>query len=539
MTIANLMRAVAIWVVLLLGASLIVYRVFRLEPSHSDLLVVSKWRDGKRIERRLAHQQELERLPPNSTVDEIIAEAPVLGRSPLLFGASFRPVWEGIKVTLDARTAVLIPEELVQLAAYEPRYRLGRHSIVLGLERDRVLAELGRELGVQPSELLLRGQFRRISLVRRHPSPKPPIELNRETLDHAVASAARYLARALEPSGAYRYEVDVFTNQNLEGYSWPRHAGATWFVAQAAAHTRDRTLERSARNAAQYMLDTASRRCGAARCIGEGKRVNVGSAALGLLALVELIETGYASEFKVAAVELAEFLRNQQRPDGEFMHEFDLSRNAPVDVQHPYFTGEAALALSRMHRITQDPRDLEAARSALDFLVDRPSWALLAHYFWGSEHWTCQAMADLWTRSANERAMRFCLDWQIDNRALMDEANPRTGAITSNPYLATRYTSSASRTEAAVATLEAALKTDLPKTEIAELEDGIRRTLRFLINVQFTPGPSHLFVEPMLPYGGFPGGSLDYHVRIDYPQHAGAALLRYRKLLAERQQAAP
>lgn len=536
MRLAPLMRALVIWALLLLVASLIVARAFELGPTHTRVLVVSDWREGKRIARRFVRAQELKPLPPTSTADEIVAEGPVLGRSQLLFGASFRPVAEGVEVSLDHRSAVLTPEELVQLGAYEPRYRLGRHTIVLGLDRDRVLAELARDLSIEPSELLLRGRFRRISLTRQHPSPLPARELNRENLHHAILSAAQHLSRALEPNGAYRYEIDTFTNQGRAGYSWPRHAGATWFLAQAAAQTRDPSLETSAKRAAQHMLHVASQRCGDKRCIGEGTRANVGSAALGLLALVELIEAGSAPEFKSAALELAEFLRSQQRPDGEFMHEFDVPRSKPIDVQRPYFTGEAALALSRMHRVTQDPRDLEAARRALDFLVYRPPWAILALYFWGSEHWTCQAMADLWTRSANDVAMRFCLDWQIYNRALMNGANPPTGAITSNPYLATRYTSSASRTEAAVATLEAARSASLPDAEVTALENGIRRTLHFLLNVQFTPGPTHLFLEPTLAYGGFPGGSLDYHVRIDYPQHAGAALLRYRKLLAESRQ---
>lgn len=456
----------------------------------------------------------------------------MLGRSQLLFGASFRPVAEGVEVSLDNRSALLTPEELIQIGAYEPRYRLGRHTIVLGLDRDRVLTELARDLSIAPTELLHRGRFRRILLARKHPSPKPARDLNLENLDHAVASAARYLARALEPNGAYRYEVDTFSNHPLTGYSWPRHAGATWFLAQAAAHTKDPTLDSSAKRAAKHMLDVASLRCGSTRCIGEGTRANLGSAALGLLALVELIEAGNAPEFKPPALQLSEFLRSQQRPDGEFMHEYDVPRSKPIDVQHPYFTGEAALALSRMHRVSQDPKDLEAARRALSFLVYRPPWAILAHYFWGSEHWTCQAMADLWTLSANDAAMRFCLDWQRYNRSLMNGANPPTGAITTNPYLATRYTSSASRSEAAVATLEAARSANLASAEVNALENGIRRTLHFLLNVQFTPGPTHLFLEPTLAYGGLPGGSSDYHVRIDYPQHAGAALLRYRKLLA-------
>jgi len=36
--------------------------------------------------------------------------------------------------------------------------------------------------------------------------------------------------------------------------------------------------------------------------------------------------------------------------------------------------------------------------------------------------------------------------------------------------------------------------------------------------------------KPRLLEGGYPGSASELHVRIDYPQHAGGALLRYWEL---------
>src|SRR5262249_20854615 len=118
------------------------------------------------------------------------------------------------------------------------------------------------------------------------------------------------------------------------------------------------------------------------------------------------------------ALDIAAFLRSQQLENGDFMHFYSVKEQHPINVQVEYYTGEAAFALSRVARISGDPRDLEAAKRALSFLVARSPWFIGAHYFWGPEHWTCQVMEDLWQRAPDARALRFCLDWQAANRNL-------------------------------------------------------------------------------------------------------------------------
>jgi hypothetical protein len=79
---------------------------------------------------------------------------------------------------------------------------------------------------------------------------------------------------------------------------------------------------------------------------------------------------------------------------------------------------------------------------------------------------------------------------------------------------------------------------DVSAREVRELEQGVRRTLAFLLRNQFLPGPTHLMNDPASVLGGFSGGATDFHVRIDFPQHAGAAILRYLRLVEGGTQAA-
>src|SRR5262249_51628893 len=154
-------------------------------------------------------------------------------------------------------------------------------------------------------------------------------DLSPATLRASVRAAAEFLARSVKGDGLYRYEIDATTGQDLEGYSWPRHSGATFFLTQAASDLDDRGLKRAAVRAARRLAQRATLHCGKYHCIGDSDRPDLGSSALALLTYVELVETGIGPEFRSEVDELCAFLRSQQRPDGEFMHVYDIPSQKP------------------------------------------------------------------------------------------------------------------------------------------------------------------------------------------------------------------
>jgi hypothetical protein len=93
---------------------------------------------------------------------------------------------------------------------------------------------------------------------------------------------------------------------------------------------------------------------------------------------------------------------------------------------------------------------------------------------------------------------------------------------------------SATRMEAAVSTLAVARQAGVPEAEIEQLESGVRKTMSFLMRSQLAPGPSHLMPDAAGMLGGFPTSEVDLRVRIDYPQHAGTALLGYYRALTQK-----
>jgi hypothetical protein len=525
---------------LCLGLSL--YLSVERQPEQPLRSVVSVWAGGVRQardvtdgspERVLAEWRG--RRGVTRVVEEVLDEGPVLSSSPiLLFGAGFVPGSDGVEARLGEKVAYATVDDLHKLGAFDHFHPLGKMGLRLGIDPVQTQQFLAKELGVTHEELLRRGRFRRVPMRRVSPPDRVP-DVNRENLKAAALSAGRYLARHVRNDGSYRYEIDPIKNEDSPGYNWPRHSGATWYLADVAIYSKDNAMQRAVERAARRLAGYALVDCGEHRCIAEGERADLGSAALALLAFVEIVEGGLLPELEQPIRDLCAFIRSQQRADGEFMHFYDRPAKKPIDQQVLYYTGEAAFALSRASRITNDKRDLEAASRALTVLVDRPFWYVAWRYFWGAEHWTCHAMNDLWDRKPNRTALRFCLDWQesIRNLSIQDRyASPAyAGATSGGPFVPPSLGGSSSRMEAAVSTLKAAQRGGVSEKELKALETGLRQTLGFLMRHQFQPGPRHLMVNGGQMHGGFPTSPINFKVRIDNPQHAGTGLLHYLEYL--------
>jgi hypothetical protein len=513
------------------------------EPLHS---VVTVWRAGVRGQRGIMKPGEgvPVRGGPDDTVviEDVVDTGPLPFVVPLILSMSVVPGRDGVEATYRGRTARATADDLLKLGAYDRPIPLAGIPFRPSVNVTLLTRFLAHELGTTPPELLSDGTFRRL-VMRKRDAPRRMPEVTKDTLRASAVAAGRYLARNVLPDGSYRYEIDAVTGVQTRDYNWPRHSGATWYLSDIAAYTKSSELVEPARRAARHLVEHALVDCGQEHCIAAAERADLGSSALGLLAFVELHEAGFAPELAVPIRQLADFILGMQRADGEFMHFYDRPSQTKVDVQVPYYSGEASFALGRAARVLGDPRYLESARRALERLVDPPFWFVGWRYFFGSEHWTCHAMNELWSRAPNPKALDFCLRWQESVRDLAiegREAAPELDSATSaGPLALPMLTGSSSRLEAAVSTLDAARRAGAAPRELERLESGIRRNLAFLMRFQLTPGPRHLMPLPGRMHGGVPASPVDLKVRIDYPQHAGTAILHYLRLLEGPRAGAP
>ncbi len=548
MTARSLSRVLAGWVVATLVACALVHRVFALDvdPSHPRAVIASVWSGGELIERTTVARvgDRAPRLDASLAAhagatlvyESVVADGPVVTKPGAVFALSFVPGRDGLSATVAGRTAYVTPDELGGRQAYDKGVEVPGLQLTIGLDTAVALALLSERLEMTARDVLDHATLRRIRVERSVPGDSSSPRVTAETLTDgdvraAAIAAGSYLARGVDAEGRFRYLVDAATNRTLGGYDWPRHAGATYFLAQTAELSGDPDVGRATLRAAGYLRDKATGACGPNRCVGDGNVVDVGSTALTVLADVEVARANLDASYARVLPGLTAFLRAQQRPDGEFMHEYDRGAGGPIDVQLLYYSGEAALALSRAHALLGDPRDLDAATRALAHLVG-PAWSFFgSRYYWGEEHWTCQAMGDLWERAPDRRALSFCLGWEDFTRKLQygpdDTLFDAEGAFGLGPVVTPRLTPAGSRTEAAIATWEAARLAGVDAVELDALEQQIRKSLALLIRHQLRPGPRHLFADPAAVYGAMPGSEVDWQLRIDYAQHAGSAMVRW------------
>jgi hypothetical protein len=529
---------------------------FALSTPAKEIVVEGWWTDGKRIHRRVFERSApLEGAPP---VDAAVSEELVTGEAPLyahplFFTLGLVPGRDGVKAEIDGKVAYATVDDLLALQAYDRAHLWVEASFGWGTHRASVFHILSEQLGISAQDVAVRAKLTRVRFervkseppaaraVRVDLAPRPEriteVNLTREIVRDGVREAATHLARSVDENGRYHYIVDATSNVTLPGYNWPRHSGATFFLAQAAAVLDDPFIRYACLRAAARLRDEMMRDCGSNRCISEEDPITeIGSSALALIAFTEIVRTNADGAYRPAIEQLARFLRSQQRPDGEFQHRYDRATKQPIDVQYLYFSGEATLALARAHRITGDAADLDAARRGLERLSGS-GWSFFgSRYYFGEEHWTCQAVAELWDRAPDVAALAFCGRWHGYQRRLQQDAEETPfdadGAFGFGPLVSPRVTPASSRGEAAGALLEVLVRERLAgrntsREELDLVDRELRRALAFVLRSQFHPGPSHLFADPVAVRGGVPGSPVDWQLRIDYAQHAGSMMVRW------------
>lgn len=551
MTLRTLFRILAAYTValLLICVSLVLGVSLDLEGAPRER-ICSIWLEGRRIAREVspsdcsAEFRKKAAISGAQLMEEVVVdEGPILKIHPLVFAWSIVSGRDGIKAQYQGRTAYLTPSDLLARQLYDRGPGVSAIEFQVGVDVEKVLVGLGDELQIPPEEVLQKAKVTRFASHRKFLTGESgavpsigPDQVTVATLTASVGAAAHYLVRNQKPDGLFRYSVDAVTNEELPGYNWPRHAGTTLFLAEAARFLEEPAVAQAARQGATVLREQFTGPCGAEVCVGDEPVVNVGSSSLALLAYVEIVDSGIDPGFSGSVRQLAQFLRSQQRGDGEFRHFYDRNQRRSIDQQVPYYSGEAALALFRAFRVTHDPKDLDGAARAVDYL-GRRHWQFFGNrYYYAEEHWTCQAAGELWESHPNPQALDLCLRWQAFNRACQLENYPGLpfdGGFGFGPFVQPRMAPVGSRVEAAVPTLIAAQAAGIDPVALGNLDSQIRRSLALVMRTQFIPGPTHLMGAPAVMNGGVPTSPVDLKIRIDMPQHVGSAMIRYARYLSQ------
>jgi len=480
-----------------------------------------------------------------------------------LFSLGVVPGRDGVAALAGGREAYLTVDDLLRTQAWAQGRLLLIPELSIGLDPQRVLSALGAALALPrrawPDEVF---RFRAEEYVEpasgeassATASSSPPPQATRARLVEGARAAGAYLMRHLDDRGRFDYTYYPIEDRSNGGgeYSLPRHAGTTSFLAQLYALDQDPLVRAAAERALGYLAEARPPGCrGPRTCVGEegDAPIDLGSNALGLIALLELERTTHARTYAELREGLADFLLWMQKPNGDFCHLYD-PRSAARDelTQLPYFSGEAAYAIALLRAAEPEAvrgRVLELALDrALRYLTEDAYAHLAGQFYIGEDHWTCLAVDAGWEHlplDHRERYADFCDEvarffgrtQHTSGDALVAAQPQLLGAYGITAAIAPHLAPVGSRSESLAAIWRLARRRGLPA------EDPRRRGpcrqaldgLALLLSRQLVDDRAYLFPQPAAARGGFLLSDVEHEVRIDVVQHAGAAFLGALELL--------
>ena len=514
----------------------------------------------------LAHLDDTRRRSARIQVDLVGGRAPLMTDVGGLALFALHPGHEGLgAVTAGPQEHLLLPDELVQgklLVTKKPIPSIP--DLRVGIDLKRAGARLARASGMSLAawESLGRTYFRfRTDSFVEPPAGGGPLALDRglppgpeltaQNLRTAAIEGARYLVRHLAANGRYIYQVDLASGRASDPkrprpYSLPRHAGTTYFLAEMYRLTGEKFLLEPIERAFGHFAELVEQ--GGCRGKTEGgadfacvhqredRMASLGSTALAVVALCEYKRATRSDRFDALTRQLAEWLLFMQRPDGTFSHLYDVKRGQrDEESQLLYYSGEAALALARMHAVYGDARYLGPTERALDQLV---AWYdfFAGGFFYGEEHWTCIAAEAAWPALRHDRYREFCDGYgeflrrqQMQADDFGEDQADLAGTFGVTPFLVPNNTPVGSRNEATISSYLLGKYHGQPSENLRQL---ILLSMRYALGQQVRPDNAFWVRPSAQGMGAFTASSIDPVVRIDYVQHIGSALMRSVPLLA-------
>ncbi|HEY8073489.1 MAG TPA: beta-L-arabinofuranosidase domain-containing protein [Labilithrix sp.] len=377
---------------------------------------------------------------------------------------------------------------------------------------------------------------RAIALYRGWPSARPA-SIDAGQLMEATRAGADYLARVIDSKGNYRYMVHAIEDQPDKTYGWLRHAGSTYALLEAFGELGDPVWLQKAREAILAIrahVRTTPEGFAYLRDNGDEEQQKVGGAGLSILALAKFIElTGDKDQIGLMQG-LANLIVHQQYADGHFRANADVEREDPTQkglkAEVMYYPGEGTLGLLRAYAILKDPKYLDAAKKAADYIIDvRDAGKDDEHQL--HDHWGAYALNDLY---------RFTKEQKYADHAFKIARAILKGETTADkapaPDLAATFyahgesTPTATRLEALAAVME--LSRAMGK-DTAWLDAAAQRYAIFLRAQQYDPDRLFFVHDPKTLLGGVRESLLVEDVRIDYTQHAMSGWIHLAKLLRD------
>ncbi|MBK8715277.1 MAG: hypothetical protein IPN32_11090 [Deltaproteobacteria bacterium] len=480
--------------------------------------------------------------PGPIAIDVVTATRALQHLAPIVDGMLLRPGLDGV----CEGERCLVPWQLLALDAFTasrplsvvPEFRFGfdaaalRHSL---WPSQRPRGEIEGLVRFETASFVIDDDG--VHRLRRLREAGPGLDA--EHLHRAKLAAERYILSAQADDGRFEYRLDPFVGRvGFNGFSLARQAGTTLVVCELA---EDRERARGVATEALAMLVSTQRRHGELAALAypaekDVSFIGLGDTALATIALLSCRDL-VGDRFDDDIDRMTRFLLAMQRDDGGFFPRIDIRDGAPQPGPDPlYAVGQAVFALTLLERLQLDAPALDrfAEPSAVRDAVERAMayiaedyWSMFAaDFFFMEENWHCLAARASLGHHRHDGYERFCLDYVRYKTRLIfgpedDVDVDFVGGYGFSNVLTPHNTGSSGFGEAAAAALAIAAQRgdQLPETAAA-----LRHALGFLLHHQWNPRNAFATSGPHPIAGGISENMASPHIRIDYVQHAMAAM---------------
>lgn len=436
----------------------------------------------------------------------------------------------------------LMPWQLVATSSFVthapiPRVPEARLGFSAAASRQRLEAPTGPLTRIATASWLIDPHLGSVDSTR---DQLPSAQVDPETVRAATRAAQRYILAAQNEDGRFNYLVNPFTGVVTMGrFSVARQAGTTMALCELAPESRavERVVVRSLAMLAALEQRVAGRDMSALRTAPDAKGdvERFGPTALSLAAFLRC-RRYVGDRYDALAGRLGRGILALQRPDGSFHHHLNLTTGEPVErIGGIYVDGQLVLALVLLEARAAAgepilPReDLAAPIDRAMAYVARDYWDIfLSDFLFIEENWHCLAAQAALGHHRHDGYERFCLDYvTMKTRTQLDEdsgVHPDfLGGYGFGNIVPPHNTGTAGLGEALVAGLTIA-KARGDEAAVEDLSGHLRAAMGYLLRNQQRPRRCFACTRRRRVYGGFSEHMASPMIRIDYVQHAWAAL---------------
>lgn len=469
-------------------------------------------------------------------VDLVTATHPLARTERLLDALKLRPARDGV----CAGVRCLGPWQLVALDVFSHFAPIPKvPDAHFGAPLDEITALLGAAPGAPLTRITVRtyvGDREGLHPLERLRSTES--RLTRASVARATELAERYIVGHQGEDGIFAYALNPFSSEPAvpDVGNIARQSGTSLVLCELGSRAAVDSAARALTALSELARDGAGFRALSLR----PERASLGHSALALIAMLSCrkrpeVAPEFREQITGLAGDLGRFVLRMQRPDGSFYDDVALPDGAPSgDHESLFGAGQAIFGLVLLDEVARaEPRRglpssrvlREAITRAMDHYASRHWPRALRSLFYLEENWHCLAARAALAAHRHDAYERFCLDYvAFKSRFILspDEVTDGTlrGGYGIGPLFPLHVTPTAGFGEAMAAAIAVKRARGMPLEKDREV---LARALGFVLAQQWDARACFACAGSEA-LGGFSESAATPVIRVDYVQHAWAAL---------------